>query len=120
MIVRIAVSGIMLALVLFFPLSDLAKVIFCLVAYLIVGADVIFEALQSIFHKELFDEHFLMAIATIGAFAIGEYPEAVAVMFFYQIGELFSDIAVERSRASISSLMDIRPDYANLESPDGS
>ncbi len=120
MIVRIAVSGIMLALVLFFPLSDLAKVIFCLVAYLIVGADVIFEALQSIFHKELFDEHFLMAIATIGAFAIGEYPEAVAVMFFYQIGELFSDIAVERSRASISSLMDIRPDYANLECPDGS
>ena len=120
MIARIAVSGIMLALVLFFPLSDLAKVIFCLVAYLIVGADVIFEALQSIFHKELFDEHFLMAIATIGAFAIGEYPEAVAVMFFYQIGELFSDIAVERSRASISSLMDIRPDYANLESPDGS
>lgn len=115
MVARIVASGVMLGLVLFLPLSEMVKMCLCLVAYLIIGADVIYEAVESIFHKELFDEHFLMAIATVGALAIGEYPEAVAVMFFYQIGELFSDIAVERSRASISSLMDIRPDYANLE-----
>ena len=119
MVARIVASGVMLGLVLFLPLSEMVKMCLCLAAYLIIGADVIYEAVESIFHKELFDEHFLMAIATMGALAIGEYPEAVAVMFFYQIGELFSDIAVERSRASISSLMDIRPDYANLEDSAG-
>ena len=119
MVARIVASGVMLGLVLFLPLSEMVKMCLCLVAYLIIGADVIYEAVESIFHKELFDEHFLMAIATVGALAIGEYPEAVAVIFFYQIGELFSDIAVERSRASISSLMDIRPDYANLEDSAG-
>ena len=119
MVARIVASGVMLGLVLFLPLSEMVRMCLCLAAYLIIGADVIYEAVESIFHKELFDEHFLMAIATVGALAIGEYPEAVAVMFFYQIGELFSDIAVERSRASISSLMDIRPDYANLEDSSG-
>ena len=119
MVARIVASGVMLGLVLFLPLSEMVRICLCLAAYLIIGADVIYEAVESIFHKELFDEHFLMAIATVGALAIGEYPEAVAVMFFYQIGELFSDIAVERSRASISSLMDIRPDYANLEDSSG-
>lgn len=119
MVARIVASGVMLGLVLFLPLSEMVRMCLCLAAYLIIGADVIYEAVESIFHKELFDEHFLMAIATVGALAIGEYPEAVAVMFFYQIGELFSDIAVERSRASISSLMDIRPDYANLEDSAG-
>jgi len=119
MVARIVVSGAMLGFVLFLPLSEMVRMCLCLAAYLIIGADVIYEAVESIFHKELFDEHFLMAIATVGALAIGEYPEAVAVMFFYQIGELFSDIALERSRASISSLMDIRPDYANLEDSAG-
>ena len=119
MVARIVASGVMLGLVLFLPLSEMVRMCLCLAAYLIIGADVIYEAVESIFHKELFDEHFLMAIATVGALAIGEYPEAVAVMFFYQIGELFSDIAVEKSRASISSLMDIRPDYANLEDSAG-
>lgn len=119
MVARIVASGVMLGLVLFLPLSEMVKMCLCLAAYLIIGVDVIYEAVESLFHKELFDEHFLMAIATVGALAIGEYPEAVAVMFFYQIGELFSDIAVERSRASISSLMDIRPDYANLEDSAG-
>lgn len=119
MVARIVASGVMLGLVLFLPLSEMVRMCLCLAAYLIIGADVIYEAVESIFHKELFDEHFLMAVATVGALAIGEYPEAVAVMFFYQIGELFSDIAVERSRASISSLMDIRPDYANLEDSAG-
>lgn len=119
MVARIVASGAMLGLVLFLPLAEMVRMCLCLAAYLIIGADVIYEAVESIFHKELFDEHFLMAIATVGALAIGEYPEAVAVMFFYQIGELFSDIALERSRASISSLMDIRPDYANLEDSAG-
>ena len=119
MVARIVASGAMLGLVLFLPLSEMVRMCLCLAAYLIIGADVIYEAVESIFHKELFDEHFLMAIATVGALAIGDYPEAVAVMFFYQIGELFSDIALERSRASISSLMDIRPDYANLEDSAG-
>ncbi len=87
----------------------------CLVAYVIIGGDVLWEAAKNIFHGEVFDENFLMALATVGAFLTGEYPEAVAVMLFYQVGELFQDIAVERSRASISSLMDIRPDSANIE-----
>ncbi len=118
MIARIGVCALLLVGVLALPLGNLAKLILCIVAYLTVGADVVYEALEEIVHGDVFDEHFLMAIATIGAFAIGEYPEAVAVMFFYQIGELFSDIAVDRSRESISSLMDIRPDYANIEDGD--
>ena len=91
-----------------------------LAAYLIVGADVVWKAIRNIVHGEIFDENFLMVVATIGALAIGEYPEAVAVMLFYQIGEMLEDRAVEKSRRSISSLMDIRPDYANLEVEDGS
>lgn len=87
----------------------------CAIAYVIIGADIVYAALRNLCKGQFFDENFLMTIATIGAFAIGEYPEAVAVMMFYQIGELFSDIAVERSRASIAALMDIRPDYANIE-----
>lgn len=87
----------------------------CAIAYVIIGADIVYAALRNLCKGQFFDENFLMTIATVGAFAIGEYPEAVAVMMFYQIGELFSDIAVERSRASIAALMDIRPDYANIE-----
>ncbi len=115
---RIAVCAVMLAAILFLPLSLTLKIILSAAAYIVIGGDVVWEAIENIFHGELFDEHFLMAIATVGAFATGEYPEAVAVMFFYQIGELFSDIAVDRSRESISNLMDIRPDYANLEDGD--
>lgn len=83
-------------------------------AYLIIGADVVIEAVRNIFHGHVFDENFLMSVATIGAFAIGEYPEAVAVMLFYQVGEMFQDYAVNKSRKSISELMNIRPDYANV------
>jgi Cd2+/Zn2+-exporting ATPase len=89
-------------------------------AYLIVGADVVWKAIRNIAHGEIFDENFLMVVATIGAIAVGEPNEAVAVMLFYQIGEMLEDMAVEKSRRSISSLMDIRPDYANLEAEDGS
>ncbi|WP_334074791.1 heavy metal translocating P-type ATPase [Paenibacillus sp. A14] len=89
-----------------------------LAAYLIVGGDIVLKALKNIVRGRVFDEYFLMSIATIGAFVIGEYPEGVAVMLFYQVGELFQSIAVNRSRKSISALMDIRPDFANLKSGD--
>ena len=87
----------------------------CIAAYLLIGADIVYKAVRNLRYGRIFDENFLMTIATVGAFIIGEYPEAVAVMMFYQIGELFSDIAVARSKASISALIDIRPDYANIE-----
>ena len=86
-----------------------------LVSYLIIGSDVLLRAARNIMRGQVFDENFLMSIATIGAFIVGEYAEAVGVMLFYQVGELFQDIAVNRSRKSISDLMDIRPDYANLK-----
>lgn len=87
-------------------------------ALLVAGVDVLINAVKGILHGQVFDECFLMAIATVGAFAIGEYPEGVAVMLFYQVGELFQSYAVNKSRKSISSLMDIRPDYANLKNGD--
>lgn len=86
-----------------------------LISYAIVGAEIVIEAIKNIFKGEVFDEHFLMAVATIGAISIGEYPEAVAVMLFYQIGEMFQDYAVDKSKKSITELMDIRPDYANVK-----
>jgi Cd2+/Zn2+-exporting ATPase len=89
-------------------------------AYLILGGNVVLRALKTIARGQVFDENFLMSVATIGAFAIGEYPEAAGVMLFYQIGEMFQDLAVKRSKKSITSLMDIRPDYANLKKAGGS
>ena len=86
-----------------------------LVPYLVIGWDVLWKAIRNIMRGQVFDENFLMCVATIGALIIGEYPEAVAVMLFYQVGELFQSVAVSRSRQSISELMDIRPDYANVE-----
>ncbi|MDR1362873.1 MAG: cadmium-translocating P-type ATPase [Spirochaetaceae bacterium] len=86
-----------------------------LAAYILIGSDVVLRSAKNISRGQVFDENFLMTLATFGAFAIGEYPEAVAVMLFYQIGEAFQDSAVRRSRSSIASLMDIRPDYANLK-----
>src|SRR5699024_1000994 len=77
--------------------------------------DVLWRAIRNIKNGQVFDENFLMAVATVGAFGCGEYPEAVAVMLFYQVGELFQSVAVDRSRKSIAALMDIRPDYANIE-----
>lgn len=85
-----------------------------IVSYLIVGFEILRKAVKNIFKGKVFDENFLMAVATLGAFAIGEFPEAVVVMLFYQVGELFQDYAVDKSRKSIASLMDIRPDYANV------
>lgn len=85
-----------------------------IISYLIVGFEILKKAIKNILKGEIFDENFLMSIATIGAFGIGEFPEAVAVMLFYQIGELFQDYAIDKSRKSITNLMDIRPDYANI------
>ena len=86
-----------------------------LIPYGIIGWDVLWRAIRNIKNGQVFDENFLMSVATVGAFGCGEYPEAVAVMLFYQVGELFQSVAVDRSRKSISALMDIRPDYANIE-----
>lgn len=90
-----------------------------LIPYILVGYKVILKAVRNIFNGKVFDENFLMAVASIGAFFVGEYPEAVAVMLFYQVGELFEDYAVGKSRKSIAELMNIRPDYANLKTADG-
>lgn len=86
-----------------------------IISYLLVGAEIVWKAIKKMLKGEVFDEHFLMAIATIGAFVIGEFPEAVAVMLFYQIGEFFQDYAVDKSKKSITSLMNLRPDFANLK-----
>lgn len=93
---------------------DYVKLVIFLIAYVIVGREVVWRAVRNIMHGQVFDENFLMTIATIGAFFVGDYPEGVAVMLFYQVGELFQSYAVNQSRKSIASLMDIRPDYANI------
>lgn len=103
------------ALAWFAPLNEAASLALFLAAYLLIGGDVVWQAVRNLVRGQLFDEFFLMSLATVGAFAIGEYPEGVAVMLFYQIGELFQGIAVNRSRRSITALMDIRPEYANLK-----
>lgn len=104
---------VLLAVIIKFD-EEIIKNILYLFAYLIVGYDMVWKALKNILRGKVLDENFLMTVATVGAFCIGEYPEAVAVMLFYQIGELFQSYAVEKSRKSISSLMDIRPDFANV------
>ena len=96
-------------------IPGLAWPVLYLIPYGVIGWDVLWRAIRNIKNGQVFDENFLMAVATVGAFGCGEYPEAVAVMLFYQVGELFQSVAVDRSRKSISALMDIRPDYANIE-----
>ncbi|MGO4951517.1 heavy metal translocating P-type ATPase [Paenibacillus sp. DRB1-1] len=115
MIARLAFGAVIAAVAWWLPVEGVGKLALFLLAYIIVGGDVVLQAARSLVRGMAFDEYFLMTLATVGAFAIGEYPEGVAVMFFYQIGELFQGIAVNRSRKSISDLMDIRPDYANLK-----
>lgn len=110
----IALILFLLAITINFNNEMITKVIF-IIAYLIVGLEILKKALRNITRGKVFDENFLMSVATIGAFTIGEFPEAVAVMLFYQVGELFQSYAVDKSRKSISSLMDIRPDFANVE-----
>lgn len=99
----------------FLPVEGVAKFVIFFVSYLIAGGDILLKAFRNIIKGEVFDENFLMSIATLGAFSIKEFPEAVMVMILYQVGEYFQDKAVDKSRKSISTLMDIRPDYANIE-----
>lgn len=117
---RILVAGAMMLLLLLLPIKGLLRFVLYLIPYLIIGHDILRKAFLGIRNRQMFDENFLMAVATIGALIIGltrsgDYGEAVAVMLFYQIGELFQSYAVGKSRKSISKLMDIRPDYANIE-----
>lgn len=114
-IIKLASGAAIFAVATAMKLPNYLELILYLISYVIVGGEVVLRALKNISRGQVFDENFLMSIATIGAFAIGEYAEGVAVMLFYQLGEIFQGIAVNRSRKSISALMDIRPDFANLK-----
>ena len=124
-LIRIIVSASLLVLLNFIPVTGILRGVLYLISYLVIGYDILIKAAKGIKNRQPFDENFLMAIAPIGAFTIavyeksGDFNEAVAVMLFYQIGELFQSYAVGKSRRNISELMDIRPDYANLEAEDG-
>ena len=121
MLLRIIITAVMLAALYFLPVTGWLRLGLYLVAYLVIGYDILKKAGQGIANGRVFDENFLMAVATVGAFALaiyeksGDYNEAIAVMLFYQVGELFQSYAVGKSRKNISALMDIRPDYANIE-----
>ncbi len=119
-LIRIIVAAILLVILHFVPLEGLWLGLLYLIPYAVIGYDILRKAVLGIMHGEVFDENFLMAVATVGAMGLGEYSEGVAVMLFYQIGELFQSVAVGKSRQNISALMDIRPDYANIEAEDGS
>ncbi len=110
MLVRLVSATVLLICAKFIAMPFGVSLSLFLLSYLIAGGDVLWRALKGIFKGRLFDENFLMAIATVGAFAIGDYAEGIAVMLFYQFGEMLQDIAVSRSRRSITALMDIRPD----------
>ena len=126
MLYRILIAAALLVLIQLLPLTGLLAlapvpmVLLYLIPYFVVGWDVLRKAALGVKNRQPFDECFLMAVATVGAFALGEFAEGCAVILFYQIGELFQSVAVGKSRRSIAALMDIRPDYANLEQPDGS
>lgn len=114
-LIRVIVSITILLLIAVLPVEDIIKLILYIVTYILIGYDVVLKAIKNIFSGQVFDEHFLMSLATIGALMTGQYLEAVLVMLLYQIGELFQSYAVGKSRRSITELMDIRPDYANIE-----
>ena len=121
MLARILTAAAMLIALKLIPVTGVLQLALYLVAYLVIGYDILKKAWRGILNRQVFDENFLMAVATVGAFALaivsrsGDYVEAIAVMLFYQIGELFQSYAVGKSRRNISALMDIRPDYANIE-----
>lgn len=116
---RIIISFLCILLFAFIPVEGYVEFVLYMIPYLIIGYDILKKAIKGIMNKQVFDENFLMAVATVGAIALGDYKEGVAVMLFYQIGELFQSYAVGKSRRNISDLMDIRPDYANIEREDG-
>ena len=115
----IAAAAVLLIGLHFVPVTGWLKLVLYLIPYLLVGGETLVDACKGIYNRQPFDENLLMAVATIGAMVLGDYPEAVSVMLFYQIGELFESYAVGRSRRNIGDLMDIRPDYANVETADG-
>ena len=120
MLIRILAAAALMILMNFLPVRGLVRFLLYLVPYLIIGYDILIKAGKGIRNRQVFDENFLMAVATVGAMALavyqdGDYTEAIAVMLFYQVGEWFQSYAVGRSRRNISELMDIRPDYANVE-----
>ncbi|MDO5020050.1 MAG: heavy metal translocating P-type ATPase [Lachnospiraceae bacterium] len=114
-LIRIIVAFVLLVILSFVPVDGWIKFALYMIPYLVIGYDILKKAVKGIMNRQVFDENFLMAVATVGAIALGDYKEGVAVMLFYQIGELFQSYAVGKSRRNISELMDIRPDYANIE-----
>ena len=115
MLIRVIAAACLVLILAFVPVTGIWRFALYMIPYLLVGYDILLKAAKGIVRGQVFDENFLMAVATVGAIALGEYREGVAVMLFYQIGELFQSYAVGKSRRSISSLMDMRPDYANVE-----
>ena len=116
---RIIVAAVLMVVLSLLPVDGWLKFVLFMIPYLVIGHDILLKAWKGILNRQVFDENFLMAVATIGAILLGDYKEGVAVMLFYQIGELFQSYAVGKSRRNISELMDIRPDYANIEKEDG-
>ena len=116
---RIIIAAVLMIICSFLPLQGWLRFLSFMIPYMVIGYDILKKAALGIWHKEIFDENFLMAVATVGAILLGDYKEATAVMLFYQIGELFQSVAVGKSRRNIASLMDIRPDYANVETEAG-
>ncbi len=116
---RIIIAIVLMVIIKVLPVNGMIEFILFMIPYLVIGYDILKKAGKGILNRQVFDENFLMAVATVGAIALGEYTEGVAVMLFYQIGELFQSYAVGKSRRNISELMDIRPDYANIETEDG-
>lgn len=119
MLIRIIISAILFLCLKVISLDELYETVIFLIAYFIIGYDILIKAIKGILNRQVFDENFLMAVATVGAIALGDYGEGTAVMLFYQIGEWFQSYAVGKSRRNISELMDIRPDYANIEDDKG-
>ena len=117
---RILLAVLCIGVLHFLPVDGTLKFLLYMIPYLIIGYDILIKAGKGIKNQQVFDENFLMAVATVGAILLGDYVEGTAVMLFYQIGELFQSYAVGKSRRNISDLMDIRPDYANIEKEDGS
>ena len=118
-LIRIIISEALVGLISLLPVKGYLRFGMFMIPYLVIGYDILRKAIKGIMNRQVFDENFLMAVATIGAIALGDYTEGVAVMIFYQIGELFQSYAVGRSRRNISELMDIRPDYANIRTESG-
>lgn len=117
--IRIIIAVVLVGLISLLPVKRYIRFALFMIPYLVIGYDILRKAVKGIMNRQVFDENFLMAVATIGAIALGDYTEGVAVMIFYQIGELFQSYAVGKSRRNISELMDIRPDYANVETENG-